>query len=308
MNNPPIEELKPCPFCGQRTVQRYFEKAPWQFMCLNRDCELVVYVRGGLVDKEKGFLELLEKWNTRAPQSDVNKPADFVNIDKGDVNKDALEVWLPIKGFNDYQISNLGNLKGKRGKYLKPQKQNGYQAICLDKKRKLIHRIVAENFIGDIPKRYCVAHLDGNRANNKLENLKICSYLENESHKKNHGTVLMGSKNHNSTMSEDQAKALQLVYKMLPYGNKNIFYGLFEQNVSTIKRAALGNTYGTALSYKPPYRINENGDISPVFETLDLEGFKRQPNEFMNATELTLTAGRNLLIDELKKHKRKIIG
>jgi hypothetical protein len=41
-----------------------------------------------------------------------------------------------------------------------------------------IHRLVAETFIGEIPKGYQVHHKDGNKQNNNVENLEILSIKE----------------------------------------------------------------------------------------------------------------------------------
>lgn len=42
-----------------------------------------------------------------------------------------------------------------------------------------VHRIVAENFLGKIGKGMEIDHIDGNRNNNKLSNLRIVTHKEN---------------------------------------------------------------------------------------------------------------------------------
>lgn len=49
-------------------------------------------------------------------------------------------------------------------------------------KNKYVHRLVAEIFIGQIPEGYCVNHKDGNKKNNRLENLEIVTFSENIRH------------------------------------------------------------------------------------------------------------------------------
>lgn len=51
---------------------------------------------------------------------------------------------------------------------------NGYEAIWLDGKTTLVHRLMWESFYGvDIPEDCEIHHLDGNRKNNDISNL-VC--------------------------------------------------------------------------------------------------------------------------------------
>lgn len=101
------------------------------------------------------------------------------------------EMWKDIKGYEGlYQISSLGNVKGKRGKLLKPQKrEHGYLGVDLyDKNHKQrrysIHRLVAIAFIPN-PNNYLeVNHINENKTDNTIENLEWVSHKINS----NHGT------------------------------------------------------------------------------------------------------------------------
>lgn len=111
------------------------------------------------------------------------------------------EIWKPIKGYEGlYEISSFGNVKSlprlvKGIKYEKhyefpiegqPLKQamnyNGYLKVSLSKngKRKqfLVHRLVAQNFIGDITNKE-VDHINTIKADNRVENLRIVTSKEN---------------------------------------------------------------------------------------------------------------------------------
>lgn len=105
-----------------------------------------------------------------------------------------LEHWRPVRGFPDYFISNYGNivsLKKNKLKRLKPGVgSHGYYNIYLgnpeNNKRKTgatIHTLVATAFLKQRPaERMVVNHLDGNKLNNRADNLEWCTDHENHVH------------------------------------------------------------------------------------------------------------------------------
>jgi len=102
------------------------------------------------------------------------------------------EIWKIIEGFEDYEVSNLGNVKSlKFGKerILKPRLEaKGYYYITLRngiQKSKKIHQLVAEAFLNHKPCGYklVVNHIDFNKINNNVENLEIVTARENSNHK-----------------------------------------------------------------------------------------------------------------------------
>ena len=102
------------------------------------------------------------------------------------------EEWKPIDGFEGlYEISSYGRVKSfkvyQSGKILKPSPDlNGYLRLSLAKEGKNkyvnVHRLVAEAFLPRISGKTCVNHIDGNKANNRLDNLEWCTYSENIKH------------------------------------------------------------------------------------------------------------------------------
>lgn len=103
------------------------------------------------------------------------------------------EIWKPIKGFTGYEASDLGNIRGFRDFHgnvsdkftvLKPRvNKDGYYELTIytdDHKKvtKLVHRLIAETFLGKNPK-LVVNHIDGNKLNNNVNNLEYVSAKEN---------------------------------------------------------------------------------------------------------------------------------
>lgn len=95
------------------------------------------------------------------------------------------EIYKTINGFENYQISNFGNVWSIRsGKKLKKQiSKNGYESVDLGRGNKmLVHRLVALNLIPNSFNKPCVNHKDGIKTNNHVDNLEWVSYSENEKH------------------------------------------------------------------------------------------------------------------------------
>jgi hypothetical protein len=122
----------------------------------------------------------------------------------------AEEIWKDVVGWEGmYLVSNLGNIRSLdrlvrgphpegriiKGKLRKLLTVKGYLSINLiDKKsgkstRNSVHRFVAEAFIPNTDNKPEVNHIDGNKKNNKVDNLEWCTRIENVRHAINTGLM-----------------------------------------------------------------------------------------------------------------------
>lgn len=114
------------------------------------------------------------------------------------------EEWKDIKGLEDlYQVSNLGRVRSLdrtleqrgpqgepcifhyKGKIIKPVlNYNGYMVVPLGKNKpwNVVHRLVARAFIPNPYNKPMVNHINGDKTDNRAENLEWCTNRENQIH------------------------------------------------------------------------------------------------------------------------------
>jgi hypothetical protein len=122
-----------------------------------------------------------------------------------------MEVWKPIKNYENYQVSNFGNVKSlnfNKEKILKIRTlPTGYCRVNLCKNNNAIdfyiHRLVAEAFIKNMNDYQQVNHIDGNKLNNKMCNLEWCNQSENMLHSYKIGLNKIGENNSKSKLSNN---------------------------------------------------------------------------------------------------------
>lgn len=96
------------------------------------------------------------------------------------------EIWKDVVGYEGiYQVSNLGNVKRKY--ILKPHKdRRGYLFVNLSHNSKVlcsrVHRLVALAFIPNPLNKKEINHKNGNKLDNRVENLEWATHKENMKH------------------------------------------------------------------------------------------------------------------------------
>lgn len=122
-----------------------------------------------------------------------------------------MEIWKEIPGsYGPYEVSSEGRLR-RKGRLLKPRLTPiGYAQGALyrskyTRKFELMHRLVATAFIGLIPDKHQVNHKNGNRSDNRVENLEIVTCSENNLHayRELGREKPKGSKHHGAKLTEE---------------------------------------------------------------------------------------------------------
>lgn len=171
------------------------------------------------------------RWKTK----EIVKPEKNVEYTKPTIIDDN-EIWRPIKGYEQYEISNWGRIKhiktvdssGREayGKIMTQQTNSvGYLEVCLYKNETgiknhfSIHRLVALHFLEQKEDKNIVHHIDANRKNNYYKNLEWSTYKENNDyanlrHVKRGG---IGEENHFSKLSEQKVKEIRNKYSSEQY-------------------------------------------------------------------------------------------
>lgn len=151
------------------------------------------------------------------------------------INTDSAEIWKPIPGFEGaYEASSLGRIRSlsreieceRSGKVLRLPvagkvlsssvcKRTGYQKTWVSLidggrgKTVSVHKLVCLAFHGPRPSgKQCVAHGNGNRTDNRPENLRWATNLENAKDRALHGKSNGGRRRGLNPIAE--AKYLQM--------------------------------------------------------------------------------------------------
>lgn len=137
------------------------------------------------------------------------------------------EIWKPVTGYEGYyEVSNLGRIRrlqtrDRFGRQSRPhivkQYKNsrwGYMQVTLHQqgsnKTYRVHCLVAIAFLGDRPVRLDINHVDGDKTNNRFDNLEYCTRSQNIIHALDHGlSRKRGEDHHSAKLTADQISAIR---------------------------------------------------------------------------------------------------
>lgn len=136
------------------------------------------------------------------------------------------ERWLPVVGFEGYEVSDQGRVRSWRHKsgrrarpvLIKGLTERGYRRVGLRREgeaRKImrpVHQLVLEAFVGPCPPGQEVAHGNGVRGDNTLGNLRWDTKSGNAKDRAKHGTQQYGSAVHTSKLTAEQVAEIRRRY------------------------------------------------------------------------------------------------
>lgn len=113
---------------------------------------------------------------------------------------EVIELWKPVLEYKGIEASSIGRIRKAANKSRKeriltefPKDRDGYYRCSVQKldgtwTSQPVHRLVAKAFIDNPENKPAVNHIDGNRNNNRVENLEWVSARENVLHSFKYGT------------------------------------------------------------------------------------------------------------------------
>lgn len=148
-------------------------------------------------------------------------------------------MWSRI--LDNYEISDLGEIRNtKTGRLIKQfVGKDGYLRTQIAGKSRLVHRLVALTYVpSDVGKDF-VNHKDGNKSNNRADNLEWCTRCENMKHAYALNLKSQkGIKNSRNKLSEEDVKFIREHYipKDSTFGGKALAnrFGVAHQTVCAV--------------------------------------------------------------------------
>jgi hypothetical protein len=151
-----------------------------------------------------------------------------------------VEQWKPVLGYEGlYEVSDQGRVRSLRsGKLMRQSVANtGYMQLNLSgndgPQLKHAHRLVLEAFVGPCPNGMEGCHANGNRQDNRLNNLRWDTRKGNMADATKHGTTNRGVRCPNSKLTEQEVFEI----REAPGSQQSIAnkYGISREHVRDIK-------------------------------------------------------------------------
>lgn len=137
----------------------------------------------------------------------IGQKANFTveRVEKQDVDKSIFstrgasieelegEEWKALFFNNNYEVSNLGRLRNKKTKIIAKGtiKKSGYVDVSVDNQNYRLHRLVLQTWCpNEDYEELTVDHINGNRSDNRLENLRWATQEENTAYMLMHRSEL----------------------------------------------------------------------------------------------------------------------
>lgn len=171
------------------------------------------------------------------------------------MTREEVEIWRDIPGYEGaYQASSLGRIRsvprrGQRigrlygGRVLIPNSAGPRLLVTLSVGNQVktiaVHKLVCLAFHGPRPEgKQVVAHWDGDHLNNRADNLRWATYVENEADKRRHGRHPAGERNPSRKLTAREVREIRARHDGRHGTGARLAreYGISKTQVSAIRR------------------------------------------------------------------------
>lgn len=194
-----------------------------------------------LRDSAKGRSKDPLNWKSGRPYDQIR--ADREKALKEDINRIIIKYNAEtLKGYSSYYITPCGKVYSTNGtklSLLRPgTKKHGYRFVGLtsdlsERKYEMVHRLAANQFIPNLENKPAVNHKNGNKSDNRVENLEWCTHSENSAHAIRTGLAPSGLNSYKSKLNKKQI--VEIYYAKESYSKIGRRYNVCAQTVCNIK-------------------------------------------------------------------------
>ena len=213
-----------------------------------------------------------------------------------------LDVYRDIPDFPGYRVFNGGRVQScytpQRGRVGRGRthvmsgvwhdirlqiNHGGYLQVSLRRDgtnhHRLVHRLVLESFVGPCPPGMQCCHWDGDRTNNRLDNLRWGTHRENVEDQIRHGTIPRGERNGSSRLRE---RNIPEIFRLRESGMTNrAIAARFAVGETTIEKVLRGKTWShvSGVAHRGERGWVEELPESVIEEIFHLHAFGRSYRE-----------------------------
>lgn len=159
------------------------------------------------------------------------------------------EQWLPVVGYEGlYEVSDLGRVRRVAegpgtwaGRVLRDVLAGkGYRAVELYRsgkhRRRYIHQIVLDAFVGPCPAGQEVNHKDGDKTHNRPGNLEYVTQLGNSQHASRTGLMRHSERHPHTKLTAEQVAEIRRLYRPRIYSTHRLAreFGVCAQTIHNI--------------------------------------------------------------------------